>query len=58
MTEARRQEALAWFREEIRSCRIAPRINGCKMTPEWQKIIDVCEAAVEALQAVKAENNE
>lgn len=55
MTEARKQEALAWFREEIRSCRAAPSINGCPMTPDWRHIIDMCEAAIEALQAVKTD---
>ena len=55
MTEYRRQQALAWLRAEAESCRRAPDLNGCPMQPEWQEIIDVCETAIEALEAVKVE---
>lgn len=53
MTEDRRQKALAWLRAEVENFRRAPDLNGCPMQPEWQEIIEVCEAAIEALEAVK-----
>ena len=53
MTEYKRQQALEFLQEEADSCRRAPDINGCPMQPEWQEIIEVCEAAIEALEAVK-----
>lgn len=52
MTEYRRQQALAWLRAEAESCRRAPDLNGCQMRPQWQEVIDVCETAIEALEAV------
>lgn len=53
MTEYKRQKALSWLREEADRCRRAPDLNGCPMQPEWKEILDVCEAAIEALEAVK-----
>lgn len=53
MTEYRRQKAIAWLKEELDRCRRAPDLNGCKMQPQWQEVIDVCETAIEALEAVK-----
>ena len=55
MTERRRQQAILWLRAEAERCRRAPYINGCSMTPEWQEILDVCEAAIEALEAVESD---
>lgn len=55
MTEYKRQQALEFLREEADSCRRAPEINGCPMTPEWQRILDVCRTAIEALEAVKTD---
>ena len=55
MTEYRRQQALEFFREEADSCRRAPEINGCPMTPEWQRILDACLTAIEALEATKTD---
>lgn len=53
MTEYRRQQALAWLREELLSLRHAPEVNGCPMKPEWEEMIANCKAAIEALEAVK-----
>lgn len=53
MTENRRQKAISWLRAEADSYRRATYLNGCDMQPEWQAIIDVCEDAIEALEAVK-----
>lgn len=52
MTEYRRQQALSWLRAEAESCRRAHDLNGCPMQPQWQEVIDVCETAIEALEAV------
>lgn len=52
MTENRRQKALSWLRAEVENCRRAPDLNGCPMQPEWKEMIEVCEAAIEALEAV------
>ena len=35
---------------EIRLCKRAPSLNGCEMTEEWQRTIDICTLAVEALR--------
>ena len=55
MTEYKRQQAILWLRAEAERCRRAPKLNGCPMQPEWQEILDVCEAAIEALAAVKTD---
>ena len=57
MTEHRRQQAILWLRSEAENWRRAPDMNGCPMQPEWQEILDVCEAAIEALEAVKCESD-
>ena len=55
MTERRRQQAILWLREEADRCRRAPDLNGCQMQPQWQEVLDVCETAIEALEAVKTD---
>lgn len=52
MTEYRRQEAIKWLRAEADSYRRAPVMNGCPMQPEWEDMIENCEAAIEALEDV------
>lgn len=52
MTEYRRQEAIKWLREEADSYRRVPVMNGCQMKPEWEDMIENCEAAIEALETV------
>lgn len=53
MTEYKRQQAILWLRSEAERCRRAPKLNGCPMQPQWKEILDVCETAIEALEAVK-----
>ena len=36
---------------EIILCRMAPNINGCPMTEDWQRTIEVCEIAIAAIRA-------
>ena len=44
-----REEAVGILRDEIIRCRMAPKINGCPMTEEWQRTIEVCEIAIAAI---------
>lgn len=46
-----KQEAISILEGEIIRCRMAPKINGCPMTEEWQRTIDVCEIAIAAIKA-------
>ena len=45
-----KEEAIRYLKEEIRLCFMGPKINGCAMTEEWQRTIDVCEIAISAIQ--------
>ena len=45
-----REEAVGILRDEIIRCRMAPKINGCPMTEDWQKTIEVCEIAIAAIR--------
>lgn len=45
-----RQEAVSLLEGEIIRCRMAPKINGCTMTEDWQRTIDVCEIAINAIK--------
>lgn len=49
-----REEAVCILRDEIIRCRMAPKINGCPMTEEWQRTIEVCEIAIAAIEAQEA----
>ena len=49
-----KQEAVSLLRDEIIRCRMAPKINGCPMTEEWQRTIEVCEIAIAAIEAQDA----
>lgn len=44
------QEVISLLEGEIIRCRMAPKINGCPMTEEWQMTIDVCQIAIEAIR--------
>lgn len=50
-----RQEAIQFFREEADRYRRAPEINGCPMTPEWERGLTMCVIAIGLLEE---ENNE
>lgn len=45
-----KKEAVSILEGEIMRCRMAPKINGCQMTEEWQRTIDVCEIAIAAIR--------
>lgn len=49
-----REEAIHFLAEEARLCRMAPKINGCHMTEDWQRTIEVCEIAIAAIRAQEA----
>ena len=52
------ETAIKYFENEIHFCENAPSLNGRDMTEEWQRTIDVCTLAVNALKAQQAlENN-
>lgn len=45
-----KKEAISLLEGEIIRCRMAPKINGCPMTDEWQMTIDVCQIAIAAIK--------
>lgn len=45
-----KKEAVSLLEEEIVRCRMAQKINGCRMNEEWQRTIDVCEIAIAAIR--------
>lgn len=50
MTQEKRNEAIKWLKEEIRSLRLAPEINGCG--PEnWADQLEIMEICLEAVKA-------
>ncbi len=50
MNQERREKAITWIKEEIRSLELAPEINGCTMTPEWAAQLDIMRTCLEAVQ--------
>ena len=46
-----KKEAVSLLEGEIIRCRMAPKINGCPMTEDWQRTIEVCEIAIAAIKA-------
>lgn len=48
-----KQEAISLLEGEIIRCRMAPKINGCTMTDEWKRTIEVCEIAIDAITALE-----
>lgn len=45
-----REEAIEWMQEEKARFERAPDLNGCPMTEDWQKAIDVYDMAISALR--------
>lgn len=45
-----REEVIKLLQEELERYQRAPELNGCEMKPEWQKTMDVCRVAVEAIR--------
>lgn len=50
MNQERREKAIAWIKEEIRSLERAPELNGCPMTPEWAAQLEIMRTCLEAVQ--------
>lgn len=46
----KRQEAIECLEKEIALCTAGPAINGCPMTEDWKRTIDVCTLAIAALR--------
>ena len=46
-----KKEAVSLLEGEIIRCRMAPKINGCPMTDDWRRTIEVCEIAIAAIRA-------
>lgn len=52
MTPEKRETAIKWLTEEVRSLRMAPKINGCG--PEnWADLLEIMETCLEAVEGVK-----
>ena len=49
-----REDVIRLLEDEIIRCRMAPKINGCPMTEDWQRTIEVCEIAIAAIKAQEA----
>lgn len=50
MTPEKRETAIKWLQNEIRSLRLAPTINGCG--PEnWADLLEIMETCLEAVRA-------
>ena len=50
MTNEQRKTAIEWLQEEIRSLRLAPKINGCG--PEnCADLLEIMETCLEAVRA-------
>ncbi len=45
-------KAISFLKEEIERLKRAPKLNGCEMTEEWQKQLEICKAAVIACRKV------
>lgn len=52
-----KSEVVKLLLEEIDRCRRAPDLNGCDMKEEWQRTIDVCSVAVNAIREQEAQEN-
>lgn len=50
MNQERREKAIAWLNDEIRSLELAPELNGCPMTPEWAAQLEIMRTCLEAVQ--------
>jgi hypothetical protein len=50
MNQERREKAIAWINEEIRSLELAPELNGCQMTQEWATQMEIMRTCLEAVQ--------
>lgn len=49
-----KQEVISLLEGEIIRCRMAQKINGCPLTEDWKRTIEVCEIAIDAIKAQEA----
>lgn len=47
---SKKEKAISYITEEIRSLELAPELNGCPMTPEWAEQLDIMRTCLEAVQ--------
>lgn len=52
-----REEAIKCIHEEKLRYERAPWLNGCPMTEEWQKAIDICDMVISALRAQQVQES-
>lgn len=57
MTPEKREAAIAWLNDEIRSLRLAPTINGCDMKSEWAEQLEIMETCLEAIKGCFVDTN-
>lgn len=57
MTPEKREKAIAFLNDEIRSLRLAPTINGCEMKPEWAEQLEIMETCLEAVKVCSVDTN-
>lgn len=56
MTNEKRETAIKWLQNEIRSLRLAPTINGCG--PEnWADLLEIMETCLEAVKGCFVDTN-
>jgi hypothetical protein len=56
MTHEKRETAIKWLQNEIRSLRLAPTINGCG--PEnWADLLEIMETCLEAVKGCFVDTN-
>lgn len=54
MTTEKRKTTIEWLKEEIRSLRLAPKINGCG-PDNWADLLEIMETCLEAVRSFKVD---
>ncbi len=57
MTPEKRESAIAWLTDEIRSLRLAPTINGCDMKSEWSEQLEIMQTCLEAVKVCSVDTD-
>ena len=52
MTNEAKEKAIRWLTEEVRSLRMAPKVNGCK-PDNWAEQLEVMDTCLEAVKAAE-----
>lgn len=53
MTNESKERAIRWLTEEVRSLRMAPKVNGCK-PDNWAEQLEVMDTCLEAVRSCNA----